>query len=55
MRTDYKEERKWKRAMAYTIAHAVLEWHMTDDKSTVCVKVKMRVITIITIIYSIFI
>ena len=39
MRTDFKEERKWKIATAYLIAHAVMEWHMTPDKSSVCIKV----------------
>jgi chromatin modification-related protein VID21 len=27
MRTDFREERKWKLAVAYTLAHAVVEWH----------------------------
>lgn len=37
MRTDFKEERKWKMANAYVLAHAVMEWHQAEDKSTVCV------------------
>lgn len=28
MRTDFREERKWKLAVAYTLAHAVVEWHV---------------------------
>ncbi|KAI0693277.1 hypothetical protein BC835DRAFT_1354362 [Cytidiella melzeri] len=27
MRTDFREERKWKLAVAYTLAHSVMEWH----------------------------
>ncbi|KAI0780736.1 hypothetical protein BD413DRAFT_499713 [Trametes elegans] len=27
MRTDFREERKWKLALAYTLAHEALEWH----------------------------
>ncbi|KAI0647240.1 hypothetical protein C8Q79DRAFT_1047538 [Trametes meyenii] len=27
MRTDFREERRWKLAVAYTLAHAVVEWH----------------------------
>ena len=27
MRTDFREERKWKLALAYSLAHAVVEWH----------------------------
>ncbi|KAI0673029.1 hypothetical protein C8Q78DRAFT_1077330 [Trametes maxima] len=27
MRTDFREERKWKLAVAYSLAHAVVEWH----------------------------
>ena len=40
MRTDYKEERKWKMANAYLLAQAVMEWHQAPDKSSVCIKVK---------------
>lgn len=39
MQTDFKEERKWKIAVAYMLSKAVMEWHWTDDKSTVCIKV----------------
>ncbi|KAI8089856.1 uncharacterized protein BX664DRAFT_315017 [Halteromyces radiatus] len=41
MQTDYKEERKWKKAMAFMISRAVMEWHWVEDKSTVCVKSKI--------------
>ncbi|OJT07867.1 Chromatin modification-related protein EAF1 [Trametes pubescens] len=27
MRSDFREERRWKLALAYNLAHAVLEWH----------------------------
>ena len=27
MRTDFREERRWKLALAYNLAHAALEWH----------------------------
>lgn len=27
MRIDFREERKWKIALAYNLAHAVMEWH----------------------------
>ncbi|KAH8106775.1 hypothetical protein BXZ70DRAFT_915067 [Cristinia sonorae] len=27
MRTDFREERRWKLALAYNLAHAVIEWH----------------------------
>jgi hypothetical protein len=40
MQTDFKEERKWKIAMAYMLSKAVMEWHWVEDKSTVCIKVK---------------
>lgn len=40
MRTDFKEERKWKMANAYVMAQAVMEWHQVEDKSTVCVNVR---------------
>lgn len=40
MRTDFKEERKWKIANAYLLSRAVMAWHETPDKSTVCVKVR---------------
>jgi hypothetical protein len=40
MRTDFKEERKWKIANAYMISKAIMEWHETIDKSSVCIKVR---------------
>lgn len=39
MRTDFREERKWKIATAYMVAHAVLDWHLAEDKGALCVKV----------------
>ncbi|OBZ75889.1 hypothetical protein A0H81_04110 [Grifola frondosa] len=27
MRIDFREERKWKTALAYNLAHAVIDWH----------------------------
>lgn len=27
MRTDFREERKWKMTLAYNLAHSVMEWH----------------------------
>ena len=27
MRTDFREERRWKLALAHRLAHAVVEWH----------------------------
>ncbi|KAH9276986.1 hypothetical protein BASA83_000501 [Batrachochytrium salamandrivorans] len=35
---DFRQERKWKLATAYTMAQWVLEWHQAVDKSTLCVK-----------------
>lgn len=35
--TDFVQERKWKIAMAYTVAQWVVHWHATPDKSTICV------------------
>lgn len=32
MRTDFREERKWKIAVAYTLSTAVLEWHAAGRK-----------------------
>lgn len=37
---DFKEEKKWKKALAYKLAHWVYEWHQSDDKQSLCVKVK---------------
>jgi hypothetical protein len=39
MRTDFREERKQKIKTAYILASAIQDWHMAEDKSTVCVKV----------------
>ena len=40
MYTDFHQERKWKRAAAYTMARWVLEWHCAEDKSLVCIAPK---------------
>jgi chromatin modification-related protein VID21 len=32
MRTDFREERKWKIAIAYKLSSAVLEWHSVGDR-----------------------
>lgn len=37
---DFKEERKWKKALAYKLVHWVYEWHQSDDKESLCIKVK---------------
>lgn len=42
MRTDFKEEKKWKIANAFMISKAIMEWHRAVDKSTVCVKVSKK-------------
>lgn len=34
MRTDFREERRWKLALAYNISTAVLEWHAAGDTAT---------------------
>jgi hypothetical protein len=39
MRTDFKEEKKWKISIAYKISRAIMEWHEATDKSSVCIKV----------------
>ena len=39
MAEDFRQERKWKMAMAYQFAHWVKEWHEAIDKSALCVKV----------------
>lgn len=41
MRTDFKQERRWKIAMAHMVAMAVMEWHNAEDKSTVCVETRI--------------
>lgn len=41
MQTDFKQERKWKIALAYHVSRAVMEWHQTEDKYTVCVKTRI--------------
>jgi chromatin modification-related protein VID21 len=34
MRTDFREERRWKICMAYKLAAAALEWHKAGDRQT---------------------
>lgn len=34
MRTDFREERRWKISVAYKLAIAVLEWHEAGDRKT---------------------
>jgi len=34
MRTDFREERRWKIAVAYKLSSAVLEWHSVGDRET---------------------
>ncbi|RKP25560.1 hypothetical protein SYNPS1DRAFT_22501 [Syncephalis pseudoplumigaleata] len=40
LRTDFKEERKWKRAMAYYLARWVRDWHCAEDKQALQVKTR---------------
>ncbi|KAL1746094.1 hypothetical protein HDZ31DRAFT_34914, partial [Schizophyllum fasciatum] len=45
MRTDFREERRWKHAVAFNLSTAVLEWHAAGDHDTriatgICVKWK---------------
>jgi len=39
MRTDFREERRWKMALAFNVAHAVREWYLadTEDRKLLCV------------------
>ncbi|KAI9351571.1 hypothetical protein DFJ73DRAFT_372658 [Zopfochytrium polystomum] len=37
MREDFRQERKWKMAQAYTLAGWVLEWHNAENKASLCV------------------
>ena len=34
MRTDFREERRWKISVAYKLASAVVEWHKAGDRET---------------------
>ncbi len=34
MRTDFREERRWKISVAYKLAGAVVEWHKAGDRQT---------------------
>ncbi|KAJ1643907.1 chromatin modification- protein VID21, partial [Dispira simplex] len=38
LQADFKEERRWKIAMAYQVSQWVMEWHQSTDKSALCVK-----------------
>ncbi|KDR81485.1 hypothetical protein GALMADRAFT_152341 [Galerina marginata CBS 339.88] len=43
MRTDFREERRWKMALAYNISTAVLEWHLAKtpeerQRAGICMK-----------------
>lgn len=38
MRTDFRQEKKWKIAMAFHLARSVMAWHEAQDKSVLCVK-----------------
>ena len=33
MRIDFREERKWKIALAHNLAHAVMAWHSAGSKA----------------------
>ncbi|ORY47738.1 hypothetical protein BCR33DRAFT_77771 [Rhizoclosmatium globosum] len=37
MSEDFREERRWKVGMAYTMAKWVMDWHNAPDKSVLCV------------------
>ncbi|KAJ3172324.1 chromatin modification- protein VID21 [Geranomyces variabilis] len=37
LRVDFRQERRWKLATAYIVAHWVAEWHASDDKASLCV------------------
>lgn len=39
LQTDFREERKWKTVLAYEMAEWVMEWHHSDDKASLCVRV----------------
>jgi hypothetical protein len=39
MSEDYKQERKWKKALAKRAAEWVVAWHQALDKSLLCVNV----------------
>ncbi|KAG8903420.1 chromatin modification- protein VID21 [Tulasnella sp. 403] len=40
LQTDFREERKWKMATAFELAHSVLDWHNADaeERANMCVK-----------------
>ena len=39
MQTDFREERKWKLAMAYEFAHQIAQWHRSspEERASLCV------------------
>ena len=37
LRTDFREERKWKLATAQKLAHACQQWHLATDKAALCI------------------
>ncbi|KAJ3131087.1 chromatin modification- protein VID21 [Physocladia obscura] len=37
MSEDFREERRWKIGMSYTIAQWVMDWHTATDKSSLCI------------------
>ncbi|KAJ3057512.1 chromatin modification- protein VID21 [Rhizophlyctis rosea] len=37
LREDFRQERRWRMAMAYSMALWVMEWHAAEDKASVCV------------------
>jgi hypothetical protein len=39
LQTDFREERRWKTALAYEIAQWVMDWHAAEDKTELCVRV----------------
>ncbi|KAL7411354.1 hypothetical protein BDY24DRAFT_136851 [Mrakia frigida] len=39
LQTDFREERRWKVALAYEMSQWVLDWHDAKDKSEVCGRV----------------
>ncbi|KAI9598483.1 HSA-domain-containing protein [Syncephalis fuscata] len=40
LRIDFKEERKWKQAMAFHFANWIREWHHSEDKQSLQVKTR---------------
>ncbi|KAI9007728.1 hypothetical protein DFJ74DRAFT_646359 [Hyaloraphidium curvatum] len=38
LREDFRQERRWKIAAAFTVSRWIMEWHNAPDKSVLCVK-----------------